>query len=139
LGLHDPQFVLHAEQHAEDVGLERCGKAFRGLLRDGTHRPFGAGVVHRDIKAAKPRDGFIDHVACVFLLAHVGVDEGGFRAERGQFQGECLTGLLAPAGDHDLRAFPGEGDGGRTPDTCQPAGTRRDHVAELRPCQVQPT
>src|SRR5258705_13411147 len=37
LGLHGAHFVLHAQDHAENVGLERRGKAFRGLVRDRTN------------------------------------------------------------------------------------------------------
>ena len=123
-GLHDAQLVLHAEQRAEHVGLERGGKAFRGLVRDRTARAFGAGVVHGDIETTKPRDGLIDHVEGVILLAHVGVDELSLRTEGAQFIDERLAGLLTPASDDDFCSLPGEGDGGGAPDACQSAGNQ---------------
>ena len=81
LGLHGAHFVLHAQDHAENVGLERRGKAFRGLIRDRADLAFGAGIVHRDIETAKPFDGLVDQSADVIVLADVGVDELGFRTE----------------------------------------------------------
>jgi YD repeat-containing protein len=57
--------VLHAQDHAENVGLERRGKAFRGLVRDRADLAFGGGVVHRDIETAKPCDGLVDQSADV--------------------------------------------------------------------------
>src|SRR2546428_435476 len=53
LSLHDAHFVLHAQDHAEDVRVERRGIAFRGLVRDRANLAFGAGIVHRD-RAARP-------------------------------------------------------------------------------------
>src|ERR1700729_956403 len=67
LGLHGAHFVLHAQDDAENVGLERRGKFFRGLVRDRADLAFGGGVVHRDIETAKPRDGLIDHSADIIL------------------------------------------------------------------------
>ena len=43
---------------------------------------FGAGVVHGDIETAEPCDGLSTMLRNVILLAHVGVDELGFRTER---------------------------------------------------------
>src|ERR1700720_4738425 len=34
LSLHDAHFVLHAQDHAENIRVERRGIAFRGLVRD---------------------------------------------------------------------------------------------------------
>ena len=120
LGLHGAHFVLHAQDHAENVGVERRGKAFRGLVRDRTNLAFGGGVVHRDIETAKPCDGLVDHGADVILLADVGVDELGLRTERAQFLDERLAGLITPAGNDHLRALLGEGDGGGAPDAGRP-------------------
>src|SRR5260370_31590660 len=82
LGLHRAHFVLHAQDHAENIGLERRGKAFRGLVRDWTNLAFGGGIVHRDIDAAKPCDGLVDHGADIVLLADVGIAELGLRTAR---------------------------------------------------------
>src|SRR4029077_19714767 len=63
LSLHDAHFVLHAQDHAEYIRVERRGHAFRGLFRDRADLAFGAGVVDRDIETAKPREGLVDQVA----------------------------------------------------------------------------
>ena len=100
-GLHDAHFVLHAQEHAENIGVERRGIAFRGLVRDRASLAFGAGIVHRDIETAKPCDGLVDQSADVILLADVGVDELGLRAEERELLNERLAGLIAPTGDDD--------------------------------------
>ena len=76
----------------------------RGLVRDRADGTFGRGVVHGDIEASKPRDGLVDHIADVILLADVGVDERGFRAESAQLLDERPAGLITPTGNDDLRA-----------------------------------
>jgi hypothetical protein len=67
--LHDAHFVLHAQDHAENIGVERRGIAFRGLVRDRANLAFGAGIVHRDIETAKPCDGLVDQSADLILVA----------------------------------------------------------------------
>jgi hypothetical protein len=59
--------VLHAQNHAENIGVERRGIAFRGLGGDRADPAFGAGIVHRDIETAKPFDGLVDESADVIL------------------------------------------------------------------------
>src|SRR6202051_4285561 len=118
--------MLHAQDHAKNVGLERRGKAFRTLVRDRAARTFGGGVVHRDIETAKPRDGLVDHGANVIFLADVGIDELGLRTERAQFLDEGLASLITPAGYDDFRTLPGEGDGGGAADAGQGAGDQYD-------------
>jgi len=52
LSLHDAHFGLHAQDHAENIRVERRGisfRSFRGLVRDRANLAFGAGIVHRDI------------------------------------------------------------------------------------------
>jgi len=75
--------VLHAQHHAENIGLERRGKAFRGLVGDRADLTFGGGVVDGDIEAAKASDGLVDQCADLVFPADVGVGEG-------------LAGLIAP-------------------------------------------
>jgi hypothetical protein len=122
--------VLHAQDHPENVGLERRSKAFRGLVRDRADLAFGGGVVHRDIETAKPSDGLVDHSADV-LLADVGVDELGLQTERAQFFNERLAGLITPAGNDHLRAFFGEGDGGGATDAGQGSRDQYDWVTHV--------
>src|SRR5712671_4026631 len=129
LSLHDAHFVLHAQDHAENIGVERRGIAFGRLVRDRADLSFGAGIVHRDVETAKPCDGLVDHGADVFFLADVGVDELGLRPERAQLVDERLAGLIAPTGNDHLRALPGESDGGGPPDAGQPTCNQNNGVA----------
>src|ERR1700688_1938738 len=96
LSLHDAHFVLHAQDHAENIRVEGRGITFRGLVRDRANPAFGAGIVHRDIETAKPCDGLVDKGADIILLADVGVDELGLRTERAQLLDERLAGLVTP-------------------------------------------
>ena len=114
--------MLHAQDHAENVGLERRGKAFGGLVRDRADLAFGSGIVHRDIETTKPRDCFVDQGADVILLADVGVDELRLRTESAQLLDERFAGVITPTGNDQLRAFLGKGDGGGAPDAAQAAG-----------------
>jgi hypothetical protein len=84
-----------------------------------------------DIEAAKPRDGLVDQRADVILLADVGVDELGLGTERAQLLDERVAGLLAPAGDDQVRALFGEGDGGGATDAGQGASDQYDWVAHV--------
>ena len=106
LSLHDAHFVLHAQDHAENIGVERRGIAFRGLVGDRANLAFGAGVVHRDIEAAKPLDGLVDQSADVVLVADVGMDEFGLGAERTESFDQRLAGLALAAGDNDAMVRP---------------------------------
>src|ERR1700732_691878 len=86
----------------------------------------GGGVVHGDIETPKPRDGLVDHIADVTLLANVGVDELGFRAESAQLLNERLAGRITPTGNDHLRALLGEGNGSGAPDAGQSTGDQND-------------
>src|ERR1700738_1769986 len=131
LSLHDAHFVLHAQDHAENIRVERRGIAFRSLGRDRATLSFGAAIDHRDIETAKPCDGLVDHSADVTFLADVGVDELGLRTERAQLLNERLAGLITPTGNDHLRALLGEGDGGGATDAGQGASNQYDWVAHF--------
>jgi hypothetical protein len=83
------------------------------------------------IETAKPCDGLVDQSADVLLLADVGVDELGLRAERAQLLNERLACLITPTGNDHLRALLGEGDGGGATDTAQGASDQDYWVAHL--------
>ena len=77
LSLHDAHFVLHAQNHAENIRVERRGVAFRSLVRDRADLAFGASIVHRNIGTTKPCYGLVDQSADIILLADIGGDELG--------------------------------------------------------------
>jgi len=120
--------VLHTQNDAENIGVERRGIACRGLVRDRAALALGAGIVHRDIEAAKACDGLVDQRADVILLADIGVDELGLRAELAQLLDERLAGIITPTGNDYLRALPGEGNGSSAADPGQSTGNQDDGV-----------
>ena len=122
LGLHHAQFVLHAEEHTEHVGIEGRRVTFRRLLGHRPRNALGAGVVDRDVEAAEPRDGLVDHRTNVIFLADVSFDEVGFRTERAKLFDKFRAGFLASSGDDHVCAFSCEGHGGGASDARQSAG-----------------
>src|ERR1700677_3070003 len=129
LFLHDAHFVLHAQEHAENVGVEGRGVAFRGLVGDRARLTLGAGVVHRDIETAKPADGLVDQSANLILLAYVGVDELRLGAEGMQLRDERLAGLVTPTGNDDLCALLRKSDSGGATDACEGSRDQNDLLA----------
>jgi hypothetical protein len=128
LGDHHPSFVLHAQQHAQNIGFERRRIAFRSLLGHGAGRSFRAGVVDGDVDAAESRHGSIDETTDIVLVAHVGPDELGFPAETAKVGGKSLAfGLPAP-GHHHTGSRHGEFYGGGATDAGQGAGDQNDGV-----------
>ena len=122
LRLHHPQLVLHAEQHAEHIGIEGSGVTVRALLGHRAGSAFGAGIVDGDVEAAEPGDGFVDQVLHVAFVADVGANEFGFRAKPAKFADQRLAGIIAAAGNHDIGTFMGEGERGGAADPGQRAG-----------------
>ena len=97
--------MLHAEERAEHIGIERRGVAVGGLLRHRAGLAFGAGVVDGSIEPTEARDGLIDQARAHRPHGDVGADELGFGAELAQLSGQCLAGVLMAAGDDEPVAF----------------------------------
>ena len=70
-------------------------------------------------KAAEARDGPIDQVPHVVLVANVCAEEFDFSAECAQLSREVLAGLLVATGDNDAVAFPRESKSRGAPDSSQ--------------------
>src|SRR5271155_4637887 len=83
-----------------------------GLLRDRAGLAFGTGVVDGHIEAAKARDGLIDQVAHIVVVAHVGTPILRLNADLAEFGDQFLAGFVAAAGDNDARAFTRESNRG---------------------------
>lgn len=124
--------MLHAQQRAEDVGVEGGRIRLGGLLRHGTGLAFGTRVVDRHVQAAETLDGPIDQAADIVLVTHVGSPELGLGAGRSEFIGQLLAFLIASAGDDDPRAFPGKCLCRGTPDTCQSTSNQNDGTGHER-------
>src|SRR3989449_1956055 len=136
LSLHDAHFVLHAQDHAEDVRVERRGIAFRALARDRANLAFGAGIVHRDIETAKPCDGLVDQVADFIVAANVGLDEGGFGTQAAQLGFESLALRFPAARNDDAGTVLGKGQSGGSTDACEGS---RDQNDGLIHCATPPS
>jgi hypothetical protein len=57
---HHAQFMLHAQQHAQHIGVERGRIALCCLLGYETARPLSSGVIDGYIQATKAGDGLVD-------------------------------------------------------------------------------
>ena len=123
--------MLHAEQRAEHIGIERRGVAVGGLLRHRAGLAFGAGAVDGRIQTTEARDGLIDQVAHIVLAAHVGADELRFAAELAQLSSQRLAGVLMAAGNDDAVAFPRKSKGRCTPNPGQRAGNQDNGGAHI--------
>jgi len=109
--------VLHAEQRPEHVGIEGGGIGIGSLLRHRTGLAFGAGVVDRDVQPTEPRNGPINQVPHLVLVAHIRTEELSFRPERAQLNYQFLAGFLVPTGNNGTVTFLRESPRRRTPDS----------------------
>ena len=92
----------------------------------GPGRPSVAGVVHRDIEAPKALNRPVDETADIVFLAHVGLDEFGFGAERTEFARQRLPGIgLSPRNDYAMAGLR-ERDRRCAADPCEGAGDQHD-------------
>src|SRR5580692_11084899 len=123
--------MLHAEQRAEHIGIERRGVAVGGLFRHPAGLAFGAGAVDGRIQTTETRDGLIDQAAHIVLAAHVGADELRFAAELAQLSSQRLADVLMTAGNDDAVAFPRKSKGRRTPNSSQRAGNQDNGGAHI--------
>ena len=105
---HHAKFVLHAQQCAEHVGIERCHVVVRSLLRHRAGHAFRTGSVYSDIQMAKSFHGLVDQVAYVFFAPHIGTDELRFRARFADFTNELLAFFVAPTGNNNLGTLLGK-------------------------------
>jgi hypothetical protein len=114
--LHHVQLMLHAQERAEDIGVEGSRVALGGLLRDWTGLTFGTRVIDRHIEAAKARHSLIDQTAHVVVVTHVGTPIFCLRAKGAEFCDQFFAGVVATTGDDDVCTFLGEGQGGGSSD-----------------------
>ena len=112
LRLHHAQLVLHAQNRAEDVGVEGRGIALGGLVGGGSGLAFGAGGVDRDVEAAKADDRLVDEVADIVVMTNVGADKLGLRAGCAQLGDQFGTGIVVAPRDYETRTPLGISEGG---------------------------
>jgi hypothetical protein len=100
-----------AEQRAEHIGIKHGGIALRRLLGDRAWMALGAGIVDCHVKPPEALDGLIDQVPHVVVMADIGADEFSLSTERAELLGELCARVAVAAGDDDLIAFIGKGQG----------------------------
>ena len=126
LGQHDAQLMLHAQQRAENVGVEGGRIAFGRLLRHRTRLAFGSGGVYSSIQATKARHGLIDQVSYVVLVTHVGIHIFRLRVEAAELSYQILAGFVASTRDDDARTLFREGQGGSSSDAREGASDQNN-------------
>jgi hypothetical protein len=85
---------------------------------------FGAGIVDCHIEPPEALNGFIDQVAHLAVMPNVGADEFGLCADRAELSDKLGARVAVAAGDDDLVAFIGEGQGRGTADPGERAGNQ---------------
>ncbi len=98
-----------------------------GLVKLVHHRLISLALrLDRCVQAAEARDGPIDQVPHVVLVANVCAEEFDFSAECAQPSREVLAGLLVATGDNDAVAFPRESKSRGASDSSQRAGNQNN-------------
>src|SRR5712692_10532053 len=126
LGYHHAQFMLHAEECAENVGIEGRRVALRGLLRHRTGVAFGSGSVNSHIQATEARHGLIDQVSYVVLVAYIGIHVFRLRVESAELSHQIMAGFVASTRDNDARTLFREGQGGSSSNARQGASDQNN-------------
>ncbi len=67
--------MLHAEQQAEDIGVEDGGVALCGLFGDGAGVAFRAGIVDGNVEPAEASNRLVDKVRNFRIVADIGLDK----------------------------------------------------------------
>src|SRR5438128_333739 len=88
---HHAKLMLHAQQCAEDVGVESGSVALGGLFRYGARLAFGAGVIDSHVQTTKPGHCLIDQAAHIVFVAHIGPHKFSFRAESAELANQLLA------------------------------------------------
>src|ERR1700674_4108207 len=104
--------MFHAQECAENVGIESGRVALSGLLRHRARLAWGSGVVYSHIQATEARHGLIDQVSYVVLVAYIGIHVFGLRIESAKLSHQISAGFVASTRDTDARTLFREGQGG---------------------------
>src|SRR5438445_1577282 len=91
LGQHHAKLMLHAQECAENVGVEGGSVAFGGLLRYRARLAFGTGGIDGHIQATKPRNSLIDQSTHIVFAANIGPNKFSFRSKFAELVNQLLT------------------------------------------------
>jgi hypothetical protein len=118
--------MLHAQEGAENVGIEGGRVALGGLLRHRTGLAFGSGAVYSHIQATEARDGLVDEAANIIFMADVSAPILCLGADLAKFSDQFLAGFVASARDNDARTVFRESQGGGPSNTREGAGDQNN-------------
>jgi hypothetical protein len=113
--------VLHAQENAEYVGVERRGVAIFRLIGHDARLALGAGIVDGNVEPSEFCDSLVDEVADLFVAAHVGANEFSLSTERTEFGYESLADVVLPTGHNEACAFLRKSESSRATDAAQAA------------------
>src|ERR1700731_5187363 len=113
--------MFHAQECAENVGIEGSRVALGGLLRHRAGLAWGSGGVYSHIQATEARHGLIDQISYVVLVAYIGIHIFGLRVESAELSHQILAGFVAATRDNDARILFREGQGGGSANACEGA------------------
>ena len=100
--------MLHAQQHAEHVGIKNRRVGFACLLNDRAGMPLGPRIVHGHVQPAKPLDGGVNQIAHVVFAANIGPDELGFSSLIAECSHQLAAGVFAAPRHDEPRSLLGE-------------------------------
>src|SRR5216683_3355453 len=81
LGKHNAHLMLHAEQRAQDVCVERRGVGFCSLFGHRARFALSSSAIDSGIQTTKARDGPIHQITKIVIVSHVGTNEFGLRTK----------------------------------------------------------
>jgi len=134
LGDHSGQHVLDGQEGADDVDIKYLTESL-GL--DVPYRRFDrtrdASHVDQDVDtSAEERQRAIDHRSNLGGIRDVGSDDLDLTAQRAGLVGDLFEGIGVTGGDHEIGAFPGQGQTNVAPHAFGAAGDDRNLVFQFR-------
>src|SRR5260370_26616014 len=94
--------MLHAQQHAQYIGIE-CGRvALSCLLGYESPRPLSRSVVDGNVQATKTLDGLIHQVAHVLFNTHICTNKLSLGPECPEFRNQFLSFFITTTGHDNL-------------------------------------
>src|ERR1700738_1716232 len=133
LACHRTQFVLHAQEYPEDVGVMNGLEVFDGGVLDDAELAFDAGIVHGNVETPHSRDRFVDAVADVVLLLNVGPNELCLGAKSSQLRDKVFSLVVVAAGHDHIGAFAGECHSSGAADAGERAGNENNLLSHPFP------
>ena len=128
---HLPQFVLHAQKDALEVGIDDAIPVFLAAIGRGSQLALNSGVVHRAIELAEGPDGKGDKFLDFVSLGNVRPPRGRFGSRLFQLRAGPGASFFIEIRDHHLRARRREPQGNRAADTRSRAGHQGHLVSEV--------